>query len=183
MKKVFIDAGCHKGESIDAFMKSKYYDSSFEIHAFEPESTLYNELIDHPHIDYLHTIAVYTHNGYIDFYDTTGTNKSGNSICSSKTTANLDKRHPKKVSCIDFSQWMEDTFDRGDLIYVRMNIEGAEYPVLTKMLMDGTIRYINKLSIRFHWEKINYPQSMHEALVSELNKNVKMNITRLRELY
>jgi len=54
---------------------------------------------------------------------------------------------------------------------------------LTKMLMDGTIRYINRLSIRFHWEKINYPQSMHDALVSELNKNVKMNITRLRELY
>ena len=183
MKKVFIDAGCHKGESVDAFMKSKHYDPSFEIHAFEPESELHEGLFYHSHIDCLHPVAVYIYKGTVNFYDTIGTNKSGNSICSSKTTATLDKKHPKKVPCIDFSKWIENTFNKGDLIYLRMNMEGAEYPVLTKMLMDGTIRYINRLSIRFHWEKINYPQSMHKALVSELNKNVKMNITRLRELY
>jgi len=183
LKKIFIDAGCHKGESIDAFMKSKHYDSSFEIHAFEPESELHEGLFCHQHINCLHPVAAYIHNGTVNFYDTIGVNKSGNSICSSKTTARLDKKHPKKVLCIDFSKWIEYTFDKGDLIYLRMNIEGAEYPVLTKMLMDGTIRYINRLSIRFHWEKINYPRSMHDALVSELHKNVDMNRTRLRELY
>ena len=178
MRKIFIDAGCHHGESVDAFIKSKDYDKAFEVHCFEPDKSLYLSLLYNDDIDCLHNYAVSTYNGSVSFYHATNKEKAGGSICDSKETGCLDKDNPSRVICVDFSQWLIDTFDEEDYIILRMNIEGAEYPILTKMIMDSTIKYINKLSISFHWAKINYPQSMHNAIIKELEALITMEITR-----
>ena len=51
-----------------------------------------------------------------------------------------------------------------------MNIEGAEYPVLNKMVEDGSINYIDKLIVAFHSHKIT---SITKEEHDELNEKLK----------
>jgi hypothetical protein len=49
-----------------------------------------------------------------------------------------------------------------------MDIEGSEYEVLHKMCDDETIKFIDKLYIEFHWEKIGLEKEDHDYLLSRL---------------
>ena len=178
MRKIFIDAGSYKGDTVSAFINSKYYEPGFEIHCFEPDVMLYVGLMENGFIRNLYNTAITTYDGEVLFYPDRNEGREGGSICKSKATGYLDKKHPERVPCIDFSKWIADTFDIEDKIIVRMNIEGAEYPVLTKMLVDGTIDYIDFLSVSFHQSKVNYPFIMHKAIVEELRKYLKIRITQ-----
>ncbi len=63
-----------------------------------------------------------------------------------------------KVECIDFSQVVENVSLRRKLlpedhkpeIFIKMDIEGAEFPVLRKMAADGNLQYVKKLWVEFH---------------------------------
>ena len=48
------------------------------------------------------------------------------------------------------SKWITDNFTKDDYIILKMDIEGAEYEVLNKMIDDNSIKYINKLYVDFH---------------------------------
>ena len=51
---------------------------------------------------------------------------------------------------IDFSRWLSANFSIRDYIIVKMDIEGAEYEVLEKMIRDGTLQMVNELYVEFH---------------------------------
>lgn len=55
------------------------------------------------------------------------------------------------VDCIDFSSWLGRTFAGSDeRVVVKMDIEGAEYPVLAKMVEDGTDAIVSELLVEWH---------------------------------
>ena len=54
------------------------------------------------------------------------------------------------VDCIDFDKWVKKNLSKEDYIHLRMDIEGAEYYVLPKMIKGGSMDYISSLSIEFH---------------------------------
>jgi uncharacterized protein YfeS len=56
----------------------------------------------------------------------------------------------KEIDCFDFSKYVKDNFKVDDYIVCKLDIEGAEYPVLEKMIKDETIPYIKKLYVEFH---------------------------------
>ena len=58
---------------------------------------------------------------------------------------------------------------RGDIIFGKMDIEGAEYHVLPKMIKDGTIKYINEIYIEWHYKKVNVDEKVHQKLVKQLH--------------
>jgi hypothetical protein len=62
-------------------------------------------------------------------------------------------------------------FDEDDFIIVKMNIEGAEYKVLNKMIRSKSINYINELFIEFHYKKMDMPENEHNQLVGKLEKS------------
>ena len=45
-----------------------------------------------------------------------------------------------QVPTIDFSQFISDNFEITDEVVLKMDIEGAEYAVINKMLNDGTFK-------------------------------------------
>ena len=55
---------------------------------------------------------------------------------------------------------------------VKVDIEGAEYDVLNKMINDGSIHYIKKLFVEFRWDKLNMVKEDHDNLINKL-KNIK----------
>jgi len=150
MPKVLIDCGAHNGNILELLIEKL---GPFDrIYAFEcnPEFKKYP-----PNVTYMQA-AVWTKNGEIDFYlSPLGTKPS--SLLKEKTTGKLDIEHPIKVRCIDFSQWLKNTITKYDHVTMKMNIEGAEYDVLEKLIKDETIKLIDALYVSFHRSKLDLP--------------------------
>ncbi len=64
------------------------------------------------------------------------------------TDSNAWTGHAETVQCFDFSEWVR-ALDTRDVI-VKMDIEGAEVPVLEKLVADGTDALIGLLLVEWH---------------------------------
>ena len=89
----------------------------------------------------------------------------------------MDRNNPDEVECIDFSYWLKNNFNNNDHIIVKMDIEGAEYDIIEKMLNDNTFEYINQLYIEWHNKKLNIKgiDKRHNKLINLL-KDYNVNI-------
>ena len=167
MKTIFIDCGAYKGKLIRRFREKH---PGTEFYAFEC----------HPHFDKInygddvHTYrtAVWVYDGTMPLYVNHKTpGVEGHSAFADKTTNHIDPNNPIMVNCIDFDKWLKDNFlNRSDIeIHVKMNIEGAEYPILEHCLKRGSINLINFLYIQWHYMKIpSITEERHRNLVREL---------------
>jgi FkbM family methyltransferase len=181
-RKVFLDCGGHKGVAVKRFKETKYWkEEGFEIISFEAIPKLakkyQKEGVDR---ETYFNKAVWIEDGTIDFFADPQQLGQGGSVHKHKTTGNLDKENPLTVETMDFSQWILDNFDKNDQIIVKMDIEGAEYEVLNKMIEDGSINYINLMFVEWHQKKINYPIEKHKALRDAVKS--KVNLVKLKRI-
>lgn len=76
-----------------------------------------------------------------------------------------------EVESIDLSQWILENFDKDDFIVLKMDVEGAEYTILPKMIEDNSIGYLNSAFIEWHhWVMPEYASKTNE-LIGTLNEN------------
>ncbi len=168
MKKIFIDCGGHVGESIKLFKKSKDYTSDFMFYSFEPVPYLFEKYKEEKDIIKFKQ-AVWIFDGEVNLY--LAEHSDGNSLFKGKKTGNMNKEHPIKVQCIDLSKWIQNTFNKNDYIILKMNIEGAEFKILDKMIKDKTIEYINKSYIGWHFAIDFKDKKMYEKLLIKLKSS------------
>jgi FkbM family methyltransferase len=168
-RKIFLDCGGHKGGTIKTFRRTTLWEDGYEIYSFEPVPRLagkyQNRVVEN---ETYFNKAVWIEDGTIDFYVDKKQNSEGCSVHKHKKTGGLDKDNPITVECMDFSKWLMETFDKDDYILLHMDIEGAEYEVLNKMIDDGSIEYCDAFHIEFHQKKIDYPIEEHNELVEQL---------------
>lgn len=178
---VYIDLGAYTGLYITRFKRSKYYTNDTKIYAFECNPHI--KYIPQSGVEYIKK-AAWIYDGKIDFYVSKNNPGfvQGSSVYKDKITGNLDKNHPLKIECIDFSQWIKTNFSTNDTIYVKMNIEGSEYDILEKMIKDDTINYINKIFVSWHWQRCLIEWSRHLSLLFQLKKYNKLNVCSLSDL-
>jgi FkbM family methyltransferase len=81
------------------------------------------------------------------------------------------------IESIDFGQWLKRNFTINDYIVVSLDIEGAEYDVLNKMLMDNTIQYIDDLAVECHSDIGGKSENDFKELLKKINK---LNIHAVR---
>lgn len=168
MKKVYLDCGGYRGQTLAAFRELYRDADEYEIHIFEP-----NVLISRKYSEgtTFHNVAIWTKDGKKKLYiNGKKKNASGSSVFKNITTGNLIKDKPLVVRCIDFCKWIRENFSKQDYIIIKMNIEGAEYPILKKMIKDGSIEYVNMLYVSFHWKEIELDKSVHKKLVGWLRQ-------------
>jgi len=165
MRKIFIDCGGHIGESIKLFKKSKEYTKDFIVYSFEPVSYLSEKYRKCKDIIFLDQ-AIWIYDGKIDFY--LAEQSDGNSLFKGKKTGNLDIDHPIKVKCVDFSKWIQNKFNKNDYIVLKMDIEGAEFKVLDKMIEDRSIEYINKIYIEWHFSIDFQDKNIYREIINKL---------------
>lgn len=80
------------------------------------------------------------------------------------------------VRTIDFAKWLLDNFAGREDLIVKMDIEGAEYEVLPRLIATGAIRLIGELRCEWHWDRFPVTKAEDErikALVSASTKLVK----------
>lgn len=173
-RKVIIDCGAYNGCSILKFNHlisdfKKYEVFSFEIlPKYHQKLSNMQSIMDN--VSYINK-GVWVKNETLPFYLSTITD-DGNSLLDTKISNSIDKQNPIYVEAIDFSEWLLKNFDMNDEIILKMDIEGAEYAVLEKMIRDESIKLISKLYIEWHCNKIsNVSEGRHHALIEMLRNN------------
>ncbi|MBN1365808.1 MAG: FkbM family methyltransferase [Syntrophaceae bacterium] len=146
---VYIIGGAHKGERIYHFKANKIYHSHpWEILAIEANPYLIDKIPKASDTIVLNK-AIWIKNGKIKFYFSSQEDNFGS----------VYEKHPVKIAkdsvlilidSIDFGEWLQKNFTLNDYIFVTLDIEGAEYEVLNKMVKDNTIKYIDYLFVEFH---------------------------------
>lgn len=165
MANVFLDLGTHFGQGLQQFMHAFNMDQSWIIHTFEANPTTYNKFINeyHKQVPWViaHNKAIMDYDGRIVINIETPPGEGDTGMGTS--VIGLDKWNPwdgtlrqnfqrsVEVDCINFSQFIRDNFVPEDNIIIKMDIEGAEYDVLEKMIEDETLKdYVNLLSPEWH---------------------------------
>ena len=173
MRHVFINVGAGKGSDIDGFLKIDPSYSNWEIFAFECNPELIKTISKkYPNIQLIPLAAstvdqsskLYLGNSYVN-----------SSLISSKI--NVFEERYLEVGTIDISKWLMDNFKKEDYIILTLDIEGAEYPIIEKMINDGSLDLIDELYIEFHGKKIpditlEYEKSLVNYLISRFKDKV-----------
>lgn len=133
---IFIDAGYYYGAALDLMEP----DNSWDIYAFEP-----NLELEIP--SWVSRDVVWIKDGTVRFK----LNRDRNDA--SSINSGMGSYEKVDYPCIDFSRFIRELPD--DVIVCSMDIEGAEFKVLEKMLKDNTIDKITVLDIEFHHRLMN----------------------------
>lgn len=199
-KNIFLDCGTFVGEGLDHFIPLFNMDESWIIKTFEANPITFEHNKNNQKYNYVEYVnmAVSDRDGIVELNLET----SDNSFCSSpeasqgssiipisewnpwKESLNNDntrKHFYKKVSvnCFDLSKYIKDNFALTDNLIIKMDIEGAEYQVLQKMINDNTIDYVTEIFIEFHsnyFENLNVVKNLEMQIIKILDeRKVKFN--------
>jgi FkbM family methyltransferase len=173
-RRVFIDCGANTCAVLRLAIR-RYPD--FEFFAFEPQPELSAEgprvIAEHPNtkITFFNK-AVWTRNGMVTFYLATRWEENyqaGSTLVEGKIAPVLDLENPVQVEAIDFSEWLGRNFSPEDFVMIKMDIEGAEYDVIEKIVADRHQDRIDEMLVEFHQTMFDtISPERHEALVKAI---------------
>ncbi len=169
--RIFIDGGCNNGTTLRAFIDALPPD--FRFFGFEVQENLVSKLQsvrrDYPSrkIKIRHA-ALSDHDGEIEYFPSKKLPWGGLYDRIATTTergrnlqTHLDYEIRAVAPAINFSSLLADIFEKytacGNIpfIAIKLNVEGAEYPILTQVIRDGHISQIGFLTAEFHHAEFN----------------------------
>jgi FkbM family methyltransferase len=169
MKHIYLDCGFYSGMTLQRYLDKGIVDKSWIIYAFEPNEELKKR--EFPVDIIMSNAAVWIKDGTVTF-DIGGREDSS---CIEGTAGHTD---PKKIKVpsIDFSKFVRELPEA--YIACSMDIEGAEFKVLEKMLEEHTIDKIDFLEIEFHHRLMNgYEPEDAEKLIKQIEeRGVKIKL-------
>jgi FkbM family methyltransferase len=80
------------------------------------------------------------------------------------------------VECFDFSNFILNNFKKEDFIIIKLDIEGAEYPVLEKMIKDDTLKYVDILYVEWHNHMLINKYDEISIINAIKKENINLNI-------
>ena len=190
MKKVFLDFGFRYGEGFEIINDYLQMDSTWEMIAYEPNTEIavetYIEKLNAPcKVEYRNQ-AVWVYNGTIEFLveDTRQRYKghqipeteeglfegeaSHISILSSTNSSICTKK--VEVPCVDIKNILEE--HRGKEIYIKADIEGAEFEIVKRIINENLCSDIKLMWIEWHGEALGPEyESLRVELIDTLRKN------------
>jgi len=172
-RKVFIDLGANRGDSIEIFLGIYKRDTSlfglgssgdWEIYGFEANpyfNTALTKLADRIRSERLakavhmfNSTAVWTNDGTVTFYlDTVnlGENPDYYAVGSSLLSDHKDVGNGTKVTvpCKDINKLLKQ-FSPPDEVFLKMDVEGAEIDLLSSMFLEGTMPIVTRMFVEWH---------------------------------
>ena len=145
-RKIFIDCGFYNGMALTYFKSTPEYSSDFINYGFDPMMKVEKAKTKWPNF-ILDNKAIWTNDGEIDFYISNRHSGKANGVSHNGKARNETKI---RVQCMDFSKWLKNNFDDKDYIVLKMDVEGAEYELLPKMIQDKTIDLIDIIYLEWH---------------------------------
>lgn len=173
MRKIFLDCGAHKGESIDVFLRCFDKNNEFEIYSFEPNPQLKNYFKKYKKLDNFTFInkAVWIKDGFIDFYGLDEGPRRDVGCTINKNKIDISHNEPIRVESLSLSNWIKSNFNVEDYIILKLDIEGAEYDIINNMIKENTFDYINKFYVEFHVKWMKNTEILHKNTIENLKNN------------
>lgn len=169
-RKVFIDLGAYDGDTLHEFFNWMTDADEWDVYAFEPNPRFYNHWKELCRDKYKNVTfmpqAAWIADEDVTFQQDPQELAWGSSLIAEKQGPANKK--PIVVPAMDFSAWLNQF--EGRHILIKMDIEGAEMPVLEKMIRDRTILLVNHIYIEFHGHKID---RNYEAREQGVKQNLK----------
>ena len=181
--KFFLDLGYNRGQGLRDFIGQLNITEFWEVHTWEPEPNLNRDLPEvmvmpvSGAVVMVHKEACWVRDGLmtlrIDEAD-----EGGSTLFKDSTMGGL-RGAERDVRTIDFIRWMRDNTSSDDDIYIKMDIEGAEFPILRGMLDEGAVDLfgrIRKMWVEFHQRFLPGEDDNSKArLVEEVSKHTKIS--------
>lgn len=193
MKNIFLDCGTNLGQGLMQFISKELIDNTFEIHCFEPNPHALDyskkRFSDEKFKNYtiiFHEVALWveeckktlTLEAFTGEYVCMHTGEHLGYDLKAGGASNImgDKwRKPgwiwdkwlsndMEVDCIDFSDFLIKNVSKEDYVICKMDIEGAEFEIIPKLLEEKTINLIDEIYIEWH--------DCNNLLVGEYNHNI-----------
>jgi FkbM family methyltransferase len=171
-RHLFVDCGGHDGCSVRRFISEFDPKARFDMVSFEPNESFRQRFADFPR-HHLVQAAVHDREGAQQFY-LDREDGDGSTLFRDKLTSEtggygeLDTAHPVTVLTIDLSKWLLENTRPSDYVILKLDVEGAEYDILEKMIRDGSLDRVRHLFIEWHWNKVAIPRERHDAVRQEL---------------
>lgn len=80
----------------------------------------------------------------------------------------------KKVPAVDFASWLRTRYCKADFVFVKMDIEGAEFDVMEHVIKSGAVGLIDQIALEWHAHK--YPMPEKEKL-NKRRAAIEANLT------
>lgn len=156
---IFCDLGCYNGDTVEQFINwgqvfANVSDAT--IYAFEPNPNFQKEWEDlyERQIKHVKDIVFEQSAAWIDDkgleFSLWNESPEGSTVMKDKRNWYAGK--VVGVPSFDFSEWLKQF--EGEEIYIKMDCEGAEYPILRKMIEDGSDKLCKLIFIEFHANKM-----------------------------
>ena len=189
-KKIFIDCGTHFGEGLDFFIKKLEIDENWEIHSFEANPSTFEAFSDKNKYNNLqikfYNLAVSDSDATVIFNRETPKNYPEEFMMGGGSSfMSIDEWNPWgtfkegynnsiEVKSLDLSNFIANLSSSN--ISCKMDIEGAEFQTLEKMIKDGSIKKIKNIWIEFHENFFSNPEPYkkrkHKILEELANNNI-----------
>jgi FkbM family methyltransferase len=177
MRKIFLDCGANRGQSIVG--AKKQFGSDIEVYSFEAVTVLYNKLVDKwkddPKVK-LYNNAVWDKVDKVKIYISTEWSDAS-TLYLEKSDRKIDQNLYNEIDSIDLSDFIKNNFTPEDYIILKLDIEGAEYDVLYNLAQTNILSYINELWGEWHLDK--FPR---EYIIEHLGYKQDTIFEKLEEL-
>ena len=178
-RNIYIDLGANNGLTVRDFRLGH---PDFIIFAFEPTprlaANLRADFADAAGDIHVMEYAAWITDGVLDFYLGDVSDQSSTILTGKKAPKEwtVDYTSSISVPSIDFDRWLRETTTETDTIVVKMDVEGAEYRLLRRLIETGAIRRIKDLRVEWHWDR--YPNEItreeHARIREEVGSLTKL---------
>jgi FkbM family methyltransferase len=168
----FLDCGSNKGQGLNHFVNLLGIDELWEIHAFEPNPKINIETIQNKRLNIvIHKKAVWTDNSTRNFklLKNNEANLVEGVVGDKQQSGFWGCEEIVPVECIDF--WEFVSLITKENVYIKMDIEWAEYQVIEHMLNKGWPNKIRSMWVEFHG--IGHEEFKNKAneLITQIEKH------------
>ncbi|KAI8483689.1 hypothetical protein Bbelb_386270 [Branchiostoma belcheri] len=193
-RKILLDCGANVASTVQLFRETYPDGQDFIIHSFEIDERLAPFFAPYPNHVLHSPTGVANKDGNMTAYSELvwspdkGLNNGkdmqwgGGSLFAyedeKKDTETGGKRklsHHRTVPTVDLSRWIQENTAVEDYVIFKLDVEGAEYDILQKMLEDGTFKWVDKYYGEFHsWQPVTgWDKKKKDQLVSDVQKKGK----------
>jgi FkbM family methyltransferase len=168
---IIIELGANVGS-----ITSKLIKYNKKVYAFEPEPIAFEKLKQLKDENLvISNNAAWIKNQKLFFYRHKDWENSQSTTSSSllSTKINVDNRNKIMINAIDIVEFIEQFNCR---ILIKMDIEGAEYRIINKLLKSKSLNNITKIFCEFHPTKIKYGRILHVITMIHIFLRKKSNL-------
>jgi FkbM family methyltransferase len=156
---IVVDVGARGPFFEDSFL-TRYFSKlplsnspSFDIYSFECDEKYHDLIRSAKHAFPPHTITLVPDAAYIREGNMTFSGNMGHLHLDNDTIIVKSSVNKKVVKTIDFSEWLRLNVKEADFVVVKLDVEGAEYAILNRLVDQKTICLIDELFVEVHFNR------------------------------